>query len=281
MKVTGLAGKKQAAAAKSLLQTSTSLSNPLEQNPSVSAASTALLGKDVSIEAVKTAGATTSADEGDAVLNMAGCAVGLPNTFYGDAGKGNFARVGNLDRPTELKMLSRQKLWMETFRDILDYVILCSVMAPDGILAGYGASYTEERDYFDGRIIPVPTFPANKDAQYGVVGEPIDSSFETHFPELLERNVADRVRSLINAVTAFGKPFTDIIPDKRLVAKLLLQALNVPNAESYIPDFLDMWAANMKGEPGEPVEPYIIPIPVARGGGAEDASQGGAVGDNG
>jgi hypothetical protein len=282
MKITGFSGKKQAAAAKSMLQTSVGLGAPLETNPSAVAGSVGLFGKGVDTEPIKTAGATTGANEGDAVLNMAGCGVGLPNTFFGDAGKGNFATAKTLDRPTELKMISRQKLWSEIFTDVLNYVVLQSVLAPQGVLAAYGATYTEQRDVFDGRVICVPEYPPNTDEQFGDVGEPIDPTVSIHFPELLERNVADRVRSLINAVTAFGKPFTDIIPDKRLVAKLLLQALNVPDDQYSLDDFVKMWEENMGGEPGEPVKPYILPMAVAAGGdGAEDAGQGGAVGDNG
>lgn len=282
MKVSGLKGKKQAAAAKALLQTSTNLTNPLEGNPSTTTASTALMGAGVDVEPIKTAGATTPASDADPILNMAGCGVGLPNTFYGDAGKGNFATAKTLDRPTELKMLSRQKLWQEIFTDIINYAVLQSCMAPEGILQQAGCSYQELRDVFTDVITAAPVLVANNDAQYGPVGKPIDASFEVHFPEILERNVTDRVRALVNAFTLFGKPLMDIIPDKRLVAKLLLQALNVPNAESYIPVFMDMWKQNMGAEPGEPVAPEIIPPPVEKGGfGAEDPSQGGDVGANG
>lgn len=287
MKVTGLNSKKQAATAKSLLQTSMNLTNPLEGNPSVVPGSTGLFGKGVDAEPIKTAGATTPASEADPIANMAGCAVGLPNTFFGDAGKGNFATATTLDRPTELKMRSRQILWSETLTYIIRYAILQAVIAPQGILAQYGATYTEEEDPFTGYIAVVPVYPANKDAQHGTVGKPIDAGFEVHFPEILERNVADRVRSLVNAATLFGKQLTDVIPDKRLVAKLLLQALNIPNAESYIPAFVQMWEANMKiakGQGTKQAEPYIIPpAPPAKGGGpgAEDAGQGGDVGDNG
>jgi hypothetical protein len=287
MKVTGLSGKKQAAAAKALMQTSTSIGNPLEGNPSPVSGSTTLLGRGVDMEPIKTAGATTPASDADPILNFAGCAVGLPNTFFGDAGKGNFATAKTLDRPTELKMLSRQKLWIEIFTDVLEYVILQSAVAPEGILTKLGAQYKEVRDPFSGMIVTQPLFPANQDEQYGPVGQPIDPSFEVHFPEILERNVADRVRSLVNAVTLFGKPLMDIIPDKRLVAKLLLDALNVPNSETYIPDFVAMWTENvgvMGNEDGKPAKPYIIPPPPPtpdKGAGAEDPSQGGDMGNNG
>lgn len=283
MKITGLTGKKQAAAAKSLLNTSTSLGNFNEKNPSPAGASTGLFGKDVNVEAVKTSGATTSASEGDSILNMAGCGVGLPNTFYGDAGKGNFATAKTLDRPTELKMTSRRKLWIEIFSDILDYAIEQSVYAPEGILALLGATYNEVMDPFDGQVVLVPKFPMNKDPQCGDVGEPIDVCYEVKFPELLERDVTDRVRALANAMTLFGKPLMDIIPDKRLVALWLMEALNIENAKDYIPSFVGMWKENQNVEPGEKAtQPWIIPPPApAGGGGAEDPSQGGDTGNNG
>ena len=282
LKVTGLASKKQAAAAKGLIQTSIGLTNPLEKNPSPVGGSTGLFGKGVDVEAVKTAGATTPASDFEPVLDMATCGVGLPTSFFN--GK-TTAKADTLDRPTELHVRSRQLLWNEGFHDIIDYLIMESVKAPEGILAGYGASYQQVIDVFDGQVVNSPIWPKNKDPQFGPVGTPVDASYEIHFPELLERDVADRVRALVNAMTLFGKPLTDILPDKRLVAKLLLQALKIPNADSYIPMFVEMWEKNQKVQPGEwpPAESWIIPPapPPSGGSGAEDPSQGGAVGKNG
>lgn len=284
MKIVGLKGRKQAAAAKALLQTTVATGNVNETNPPAVAGSTALLGGTADVEPLKTAGAATPPSDADPILNFAGTAVGLPNTFFGDAGKGNFATAKTLDRPTELKMISRQKLWKEIFQDIFDYVVLCSVVAPTGLLRSRGAVPSIQEDVFTGEVIPMLIMPNNDDAQYGEVGIPIDATYDVFFPEILERNVADRVRSLVNAVTQFGKPLTDIVPDKRLVARWLLEALNIPNAQSYIPGFVTMWEQNMSvGEDGKPVEAHIIPPMKIDTGtqGAEDPSQGGAVGNNG
>lgn len=287
MKITGLKGKKQMAAAKALLATRTTLTQANETNPPSVAGSTALLGVDRDVEPIKTAGSTTPASDFDPIANFAGCAVGLPNTFFGDAGKGNFATAKTLDRPTELKMISRQKLWKEIFRDILDYVVLMAAVAPMGKLRAIGAGYTETEDPFTGEVVPVMTMPVNTDATYGEVGKPISTDVEVFFPDVLERNVTDRVRALSNALTLFGKPLTDIVPDKRLAAQWLLEALGVPNAKSYIPQFMIMWEQNMNAkDDGKPVAPYIIPPPPpnktgAGANGAEDPSQGGDVGSNG
>lgn len=272
MKISGLKGRKQAAAAKALVATKVSLTQPNETNPSPATGSTALLGVNNDIEPIKTAGATTPASDFDPILNFAGTAVGLPNTFFGDAGKGNFATAKTLDRPTELKMISKQKLWKEIFRDILDYVKMVSAAAPGGTLRKAGWSVTLGLDPFLGEYIPILVPPADASVYVDVF-----------FPDVLERNVTDRVRALTNALTLFGKPLTDIVPDKRLAAQWLLEALGVPNAKSYIPEFIVMWEKNMKAEDGKPVEAIIIPPPPPQGGGlgAEDPSQGGAVGSNG
>jgi hypothetical protein len=262
------------------MQTSVSLQNPFEKNPSVAAASTPLLGKGVDIEPIRTAGATTEASAGKPLLDMAASAAGLPSSFFGDPSAGN----DNLDRPTELHMLSRQKLWKEIFRVIYDYVILQSALAPQGVLTQAGARILEIMDPFDNSSRSVILMPNNAEEYYGATDKPIDLTYEIEFPDILERNATDRVRALVNALTLFGKPLMDIVPDKRVVCRLLLQALNVENIDKYMPGFISMWEANMTAEPGKPVNAITVPpapVPKAGGTGAEDPSQGGDVGANG
>lgn len=285
MKITGLSGKKQAAAAKGLLNTSITLSNAYEKNPSPATASTGLFGKGVDVEPVKTSGSTTPAKEGQPLINMVSAANGIPSTFFGDASVGNHATATTLDRPTELKMVARQRLWMSIFSVIFEYVIYCSAAAKlGGILAEAGATLTETVDPFTNMKTLTVNMPSNTDDRYGEVGIPISTKVETKFPELLERNVTDRVRALVNALTLFGKSLTDIVPDKRMVCTLLLDALNVPYTDSTINQFVVMWTKNMNAEPGEQVDPIIVPSappPGSGGFGAEDPSQGGDVGANG
>lgn len=280
MKVTGLGGKKQAAAARSLLQTSMSLGSPNEKNPSPSTASTALTGKGVELEPIKTAGATTDAKAGQPILNMASAAAGLPNTFYGDASQ---ARGDTLDRPTEMKMVARQRLWMAVFGVIMKYVVFQAAVSPGGLLRDAGATLAAKVDPFTDAKYTAIEMPVNEDEAFGETGVPICMDVDIKFPELLERNVTDRVRGLVNALTLFGKPLTDIMPDKRLACKWILEAMNIENVERMIPGFVKMWEKNMSvGDDGKPVDPIIIPpAPIATSMGAEDPSQGGDVGKNG
>lgn len=283
MKISGLGGKKQTAAAKSMMQSSVSLGNPLEHNPSSTAASTGLFGKGVDVDPVKTAGATTPAKDGQPLLNMAAAAIGLPNTFFGDASIGNHATATTLDRPTELRMVARQRLWASIFGVILDYVIFMAVKANDGMLREDGATLAAKVDPFTNEKTFAVVMPNNDDMYNGIVGQPISTDVMVKFPELLERNVTDRVRALVNALTLFGKPLMDIVPDKRLVCRLLLEALNVENIDTLIPQFVEMWTKNMAvGDDGKPVDPIIVPPPPPdQKAGAEDAAQGGDVGANG
>lgn len=288
MRISGLAGRKQVAAAKSMLETTVNLNQPREGNPSAAAGGFGLFGKNVDAEPIKTAGATTPAKEGQPLLNMAAAGSGIPNTFYGDASVGNYATATTLDRPTELKMVARQRLWQVIFGVIFDYVVFQS--AQKGDLRDQKAVVKEVIDVFSDAKLLVVQMPINDDDAFGTVGEPISASVAIKFPELLERNVTDRVRALVNAVTLFGKTLLDIIPDKRLVARMLLEALNVENIDVLIPQFVDMWEKNLTAKDGKPVEAIIIPPPAAPmpglgmkpgGGGAVDPSQGGAVGANG
>lgn len=282
MKVTGLGGKKQAAAAKGMFQSSVSLANAYEKNPSPTTASMAMLGKGVDMEPIKTAGSTTPAKDGQPLINMVAASNGLPNTFFGDASVGNHATATTLDRPTELKMVARQKLWAAIFGNIFGYVVYQAAAALSGMLAEQGAKVKTKIDPYTDESIEFVVMPNNDDPAMGSVDEPISTKVDVKFPELLERNVTDRVRALVNALTLFGKPLMDIVPDKRLVCTLLLDALNVPYDDKLIARFVDMWTKNMTAEDGKPVDPIIIPPPAEKpAGGAEDPSQGGDVGDNG
>lgn len=258
-KITGVTGSRQMAAMKKKMGTTVSTSSVAEKNPSQVAGSTGLLGRELDIEAVRTAGATTPAKEGSPLLDMAATAAGWPSHFYGDISNGN----DTLDRTTELKVLARQELWREFFSNVIGYVVFTRAKVE------FGAADVE--DPFTGIIEAGPVWPKDIDHRVSII-----------FPDILEKNATDRVRALVNAVTMFGKPLTDIIPDKQLVARLLMEALNIPDIDKLLPVFMGMWEKNMKAEPGEPVEAGIIPPPVPQGGtGAEDAAQGGDVGANG
>lgn len=144
---------------------------------------------------MKTAGATTSAEEGRRLLLMVAAATGLPETFYGDVSTGNLATAKTLDRPTELKFLDRQKLWAEVLQVLLAWVIMAA-RNQNGIATA-----------------------AAKRPKITVT-----------FPPILEHDTEAQVRAIISAATLDGKQRAGTIPLED-VARMVLTALGVHGSE--------------------------------------------------
>lgn len=235
MQISGLKGSKGVAAAKSKMGTAvTSTTSIGETNPPNTTAAWFMTTPGVDVKAIKTAGATTSAEEGRPLRLMVAAGGGLPDTFLGDADVGNFATSQTLDRPTELKMVDRQKLWTDVLADILAFVIQWSVRAPEGELRQAGATFQRVWDELDGSYEYTIEMPNNTDAAGGDVGKPISTVIEITFPSILDRNISERVRACVGAFTLLGNQPTDIIWDKRLVARFLLEALGEPNVDQIL-----------------------------------------------
>src|ERR1035437_4792011 len=106
------------AKAKGMSGTTLSVQNSIERNPPAANASTYIESDGSNLEPIKTSGVNTSAQDGVYLLRMVACALGLPEHFFGDGSQGNLATAKTMDRPTELKMLRRQKFWAEIFQQI-------------------------------------------------------------------------------------------------------------------------------------------------------------------
>jgi hypothetical protein len=266
MQVSGNKGKDKVGAAKSKYGTGLSL-NTTDNNPPTSAASWLFSASGVDVKAIKTAGATTSAEEGRPLKLMIAAGVGLPDTFYGDANVGNFATSKTLDRPTELKFMVRQKMWASVITRILAHVLQMSAKAPGGKLKKAGVGYLEIPDGFTKCLKRVMEYP--EDIAKACQGR-TSKLIQVTFPSILERNVTDRVRAVVNATTLFGKPLAELFKHKRLVVRWLLEALNEPDASRLAYELYP------EGE-----DDTIPPPPAPAAGGPEDPSQGGDMGANG
>ena len=106
-------GKSAVMAAKSKLASSASGDGTIT-NPAPVVGSTFIAGENVKLEAVRTSGATVSAEDGRRIMLMVAASMNLPETFFGDASVGSLATAKSLDRPTELAMRDRQMLWIDT-----------------------------------------------------------------------------------------------------------------------------------------------------------------------
>ena len=93
----------------------------------------------VSIEPFRTAGSTTSVDDGRPLRLMVGSGSGTPDQMLAaDPSTGNLATARAMERPLELQFRDRQTLWADVFGDILEYVIDQSIQAPAGKLSKVG-----------------------------------------------------------------------------------------------------------------------------------------------
>ena len=191
---------------------------------------------------IRTAGATTSAEDGRRLLLMVASSMGVPESFFGDVSVGTLATARSLDRPTELKFVARQSLWGDALQAICDYVVYHAVKAR--ILPGM---ITEEDDG-----TPLLTLPAGED------GEERDATVSVTFPPILEHDVAATVESIVKAATLGGSAMAQTI-DPMTVSRLLLTALGVEDVDAvmetiYPPD-------PVTGEPTMPEPPAPEPVP--------------------
>lgn len=223
MKISGMRGPAGAAAAKSRLNTTVTPASPFERNPQNVAGGWFLTSQGVDVQAIRTAGATTSAEEGRPLKLMVASGAGLPETFYGDADVGNFATSQTLDRPTELMMVDRQKLWVYILRTIINFVLLQSAKAPGGPLRKAGVGFIDEPDTVEGEVLNEIQWPSE-----------VSSFVDIQFPDILERNATDRTRAIVQAVTMNGKPIQGVIRSKRMITRWILRALGEDNVEDLV-----------------------------------------------
>lgn len=206
--MTAKGGKAGIAAAKAKLGTTITTSAG-ETNPPPTTAATFIGSEGVNMQPIRTAGATTSAEDGRRLLLMVAATLGLPESFFGDVSVGTLATAKSLDRPTELKVKSRQTLWSDVFAAILGYVVYWAVKA--GALKG---TITEDDD-------GTPTVTL---ADVDEAGSPISTGVSVTFPPVLEHDVQASVTA-IAAADGTGKV------DDKTISRLLLQALGVDDVE--------------------------------------------------
>jgi hypothetical protein len=123
-------GSKAIAAAKTMFG-STLGNTSGETNPAPTKGSVVIAPSAGSFDPIRTAGATINPDEGRRYLLQVCAAMGLPETFMGDASVGSLATAQSLDRPTELKFSDRRTLWIDVLQAMLSFVLDRAGVSPD------------------------------------------------------------------------------------------------------------------------------------------------------
>lgn len=186
-----------------------------ESNP-LGTASTAIMTEGNDMQPIRTAGATTSADDGRRMLLMVAASAGLPETFYGDASVGTVATATSLDRPTQLMMVDRQSLWTDYCVAIIQYTIALAMAAPSG---------------------PLPVGLTDKDRRLDV-----------DFPSILEQDLDVVVDAVVSAATLNGSTLAGTM-DLPTVSRILLTALGQDDIDEMLEAlFPEGWEAEPPGE---------------------------------
>ncbi len=219
--LTTTGGAKGVAAAKAKLGTTIG-SGTTETNPPPVVGSTFIGAEGVNLAPYRIGGANVAAEDGRRLLLMVCAGLGWPETFFGDVSVGTLATATSLDRPSELRMRSRQTLWADVHRDILGYQIEQSLRAPSGVLKG--GRITEDDDG-----TPVIDLGTTTDEQGQEVQR--DATVSITFPSLLEHDVAASVGAIVDAATLKGSQLADTL-DPKTITRLLLSALGDQDADA-------------------------------------------------
>jgi hypothetical protein len=176
------------------------------------AGATAVMTPDAAMAPMHSSGATIDASSGKPLAGMTAAALDVPITMLlADPGvTGARATAETLDRPLELTTGSRQNLWVDWLKALLDHVI--TVAVDDGILAG--------------QILQGPT------RQLAVLPDDAAATIDVTFPDIEQTPIAERLAA-IKAADDLGT-----LPPL-LIVRLALEALGVDDIDEVLNDMTD------------------------------------------
>lgn len=239
LKITTSGGSAGIATAKARIQSTISSANTVERNPPPLPGASFVRSQtqdgvsQADVDVVKTAGATTSAEDGRRLLLMVCSAIGIPETFLGDVSVGTLATAKSLDRPTELAFVNRQALWTYIHHAIIDYVLYCSMFASNGMLKKANIGTIIKNEYNEDVI---------------AWNENVNAHVDIDFPSIVEHDLVQFVTAVKTAATLDGETPT-VLNDMRLLARMMLTALG----ENDIDEILDrLYPLNADGNPIQP-----------------------------
>jgi len=200
--------------------------------PAPAAGSVFIGSDDTKMAPMRTAGATTSAEDGRRLLLMVCAATGLPETFYGDASVGTLATARSLNRPTELAFSLRQRLWEIVIESICGYAIQCAAEVGyssdvvDGTLSG-----DWEPDGWEEETFVYGDDTENEDTD--MRGKPIDTTVNVDFPALVEDDQKAQVEAIVAAATLNGSTLAGTL-DAEYTTERLLRVLGETSIEEVL-----------------------------------------------
>jgi hypothetical protein len=247
-------GSAQVQAIKDKFNTGVTSSSATETNPPPLVGASFISGKNgPQLAPVRTAGATTAAEDGRRLLLMVAAATGIYEHYFGDPSTGNLATAKSMERPMELMFRDRQQLWKDVLHDIIEFVIDQAVKAPSGKLNGLGRVDQDE----DGEEVIVMNDDTDNEDE-DLRGKPIDRHVDINFPDLLEKDIVARVDAIVKATTLAGGSPAGTIPDIKYVTRLLLVALGEENVDEILAKmFPEGWEAEWDEKYGKQPVPQF------------------------
>ena len=219
-------GSKGVAKAKDKLQSTLGITTGVEGNPSPVTASAFIGTEGTKLEPLKTAGATTKAEDGRRLLLMVSAATGIYEHYFGDPSTGNLATAKSMERPMELMFKDRQTFWADVMHDILQFVVDQSAKAPSGKIPGRVTV-----DDYGENIVVLGNDIENEEAE--LRGEPIDRHIDVMFPDILEKDIVQKIDAIVKAATLDGKAPANTLELKH-ITRLLLLALGEDDVDEII-----------------------------------------------
>jgi len=215
----------------------TTLGTGTETNPPPATGSTFLGTEGLKLDPIRTAGATTSAEDGHDLRLMVSSATGIFEHYLtGDPSTGNLATAKAMELPMLIMFRDRQQLWASIMTEILNFVIDQAVKAAGGPIPGK----TEQNDYGE-EVVILANDKDNEDED--LRGSPINRTLDISFPNILEKDIGARVDAVVSAATLDGKvPAGTITP--KMITRLLLEALGLDDIDEIL---AEMYPADEEG----------------------------------
>jgi len=215
-------GSRGVAAVKDKLQST--IATGIETNPAPVTGSVWVEGESVSLEPIKTSGATTSAEDGRQLRLMVCSATGIFEHYLtGDPSTGNLATAKAMELPMLLMFKDRQQLWADVIQNILQFVVDHAARAGKRL-----KQVKLDKDDYGDEVIVLPNDMENPDSE--LRDKPIDRTIDVMFSDILEKDVEARVKAVVSAATLDGKPLAGTL-ELEHVARLMLVALGEQNIE--------------------------------------------------
>ena len=208
-----------------------------ETNPAPVGGSVFVSGGATDLSAIDVSHAVVDPEGFRRLMMMACSALGIPESFMGDAKVGAAATAKTLDRPTELKFRDRQTLWKDVFVDILLLAIEAAAKAAgnDLVRAGDISPGSDRMKFID---------------KGGAV---LDGFVTVDFPSILQRDVQEQVQALVTGATLNGQPI-QLMNDGPTLTRFLATALGADDVDDIVQLFYPADDSEPKAKPLPPLQ---------------------------